>query len=137
LNSPNKAGGGDMTTTGSDPGLHLRPMVHVADMATAIAFYQRLGGEIIHGGPDTDWVLMQLGAVQIGLIARAQDTRRDEGAVELTFSTAMALDELERRLHQAGFRAAEVTSDRNLGEQLQVRTPDGLLIKITQREPEE
>ncbi|NMO50656.1 VOC family protein [Actinoplanes sp. TBRC 11911] len=126
-----------MTTTGSDPGLHLRPMVHVADMATAIAFYQRLGAEIIHGGPDTDWVLMQLGAVQIGLIAHAPDACRDEGAVELTFSAAMALDELERRLHQAGFRAAEVTTDQTFGEQLQVRTPDGLLIKITQRESEE
>jgi catechol 2,3-dioxygenase-like lactoylglutathione lyase family enzyme len=126
-----------MATTSSDPGLHLRPMVHVADLAAALRFYEHLGAEVIHGGPDTDWVLMQLGAVQIGLITRAAGTRRDDGPVELTFSAAMSLDELERRLHRSGFRAAEVTTDRDFGEQLQVRTPDGLLIKITQREPEE
>jgi catechol 2,3-dioxygenase-like lactoylglutathione lyase family enzyme len=126
-----------MATTGSDPGLHLRPMVHVADLAAAISFYEQLGAEIIHGGPDTDWVLMQLGAVQIGLITQATDIRRGDGPVELTFSAAMPLDELERRLHRSGFRAAEVTTDRDFGEQLRVRTPDGLLIKITQREPED
>jgi hypothetical protein len=126
-----------MATTSSDPGLHMRPMIHVAEVSASIAFYQQLGGEIIHGGPDTDWVLMQLGAVQIGLITRATTTFRGGGPVELTFSAAMPLEELERRLHRAGFRACEMTTDRNFGEQLQVRTPDGLLIKITQREPEE
>ena len=126
-----------MTTTSSDPGLQLRPMVHVADLAASIAFYEQLGGEVIHGGPESDWVLMQLGAVQIGLIAHAPDARRREGAVELTFNAAMRLDELERQLRRAGFRTAEMTRDRDFGEQLQVRTPDGLLIKITQREPED
>jgi catechol 2,3-dioxygenase-like lactoylglutathione lyase family enzyme len=127
-----------METTSSDPGLQLRPMVHIADMGASIAFYEQLGGEVIHGGPDTDGVLMQLGAVQIGLIARSPDiaTPRGQGAVELTFSIATPLDELERRLHRAGFRAAEMTTDRDFGEQLQVRTPDGLLIKVTQREPD-
>jgi catechol 2,3-dioxygenase-like lactoylglutathione lyase family enzyme len=137
LNSPDEAGGGDMTTTSSDPGLQLRPMVHVADLAASIAFYRQLGGEIIHGGQDTDWVLMQLGTVQIGLVARPPDAQRGEGQVELTFGAAMPLEELEGRLHRAGFRVAEVTTDRDFGEQLLVRTPDDLLIKITEREPED
>ena len=116
--------------------LQLRPLVHVRDMTASVAFYEHLGGEIIHGGQDTDWVLMQLCTVQIGLVARPPDAQRGEGQVELTFGAAMPLDELERRLHRAGFRVAEVTTDRDFGEQLLVRTPDGLLIKIAQREPE-
>jgi len=126
-----------MATARSDPGLHLRPMVHVADMATSIAFYRQLGGEIIHGGRESDWVLIQLGPIQLGLIAGPPDAARGESPVELTFSAEMPLDELERHLHRAGFRVAEVTTDHHFGEQLQVRTPDGLLIKITQREPED
>ena len=117
--------------------LHLQPLVHVADLAASIAFYEQLGGAVVHGGRDSDWVLMQLGTVQIGLVARPPDTARGESTVELHFGAAVPLEELERRLHRAGFPVAEVVADRDRGEQLRVRTPDGLLIKISQREPED
>jgi catechol 2,3-dioxygenase-like lactoylglutathione lyase family enzyme len=123
-----------MAMTRSDPGLRLQPMVHVDDMAASIAFYEQLGGEIIHGGPDTDWVLLQLGTVQIGLVARRPGG--DGSAVELFFGSAMPLDELEQRLHRAGFPVAEVTTDRDFGEQLRVRTPEGLVLTISQLEPD-
>ncbi|GIE93943.1 VOC family protein [Paractinoplanes rishiriensis] len=119
-----------------DPGLRLQPMVHVADMAAAITFYQQLGGSVIHGDRDSEWVLIQLGPVQVGLVARPPDTARGETTVELHFGAQMPLEQLERRLHRAGFPVAEVTTDRDLGEQLRIRTPDGLLIKISQREPD-
>jgi catechol 2,3-dioxygenase-like lactoylglutathione lyase family enzyme len=125
-----------MATTRSDPGLRLQPMVHVDDMAASIAFYEQLGGEIVHGGPDTDWVLLQLGTVQIGLVARRPGSGRGEAAVELFFGAAMPLDQLEQRLHRAGFPVAEVTTDRDFGEQLRVRTPEGLVLKISQLEPD-
>lgn len=118
----------------TEPGLQLQPTVHVGDMATSIAFYEQLGGEVIHGGRDTEWVLMQLGTVQLVLLARPPDAARGETPVELTFGAAMPLEQLERRLHRAGFPIAEVTTDDAFGEQLQVRAPDGLLIKISQRE---
>jgi catechol 2,3-dioxygenase-like lactoylglutathione lyase family enzyme len=120
----------------TDPRLHLRPTIHVGDMAASIAFYEQLGGEIIHGGRESSWVLMQLGTIQLVLLARPPDTARGESPVELTFGAAMPLVELERRLHRAGFPIAEVTTDDAFGEQLQVRNPDGLLIKISQREPD-
>jgi catechol 2,3-dioxygenase-like lactoylglutathione lyase family enzyme len=123
-----------MATSVRDPGLFLQPMVHVDDLAASITFYEQLGGEVIHGGRDTPWVLMQLGTVQIGLVARPPETDNGESVVELHFGAAMPLDQLERRLHRAGFPVAEVTTDEVLGEQLRVRTPDGLLIKISQRE---
>lgn len=117
-----------------DPGLSLQPMVHVDDMGASIAFYEHLGGAVIHGGRDSHWVLMQVGAIQINLIARPPDADTGESVVELHFGSSMPLDQLERRLHKAGFPVAEVTTDRDLGEQLRVRTPDGLLIKISQRD---
>jgi catechol 2,3-dioxygenase-like lactoylglutathione lyase family enzyme len=119
-----------MSATRSDPELRVRPMIHVADLGASITFYEQLGGEIIHGGRDTDWVLMQLGTVQIALVAH-----RGEAAVELTFGTSMPLEDLEQRLHRAGFPVDQTTTDRDFGEQLRVRTPDGLLIKITQQDP--
>src|SRR5262245_30139731 len=114
----------------TDPGLHLRPMVHVDDMATSIAFYRQLGAEVVHGDKESAWVLLQLGTVQIGLLAGGAS------GVELHFDAAMPLEQLERRLHRAGYPVAEVTTDRDFGEQLRVRTPDGQFITISQREPE-
>jgi catechol 2,3-dioxygenase-like lactoylglutathione lyase family enzyme len=111
------------------PGLQLQPIVHVADMAAAIDFYQHLGAEIIHGGRDSDWTLLQLGIVQISLLGQPVDTTRDEPRVELAFSAAMPLDRLEERLRRAGVPVAEDA------ERLEVRSPDGLLIRITQVPP--
>jgi catechol 2,3-dioxygenase-like lactoylglutathione lyase family enzyme len=125
-----------MASPRTDPGLFLQPMIHVDDMAASIAFYEQLGGTIIHGDRGSDWVLIQLGTVQIDLVARPPDVTSGETVVELHFGAAMPLENLERRLHRAGFPVAEVITDRDLGEQLRVRTPDGLLIKISQREPD-
>nr|WP_221375808.1 VOC family protein [Actinoplanes polyasparticus] len=120
--------------TSTDPGLLLRPMLHVDDLAASIAFYRHLGGEIIHGGEDTDWVLMQLGTTQIGLLTRPPDRDRGEDKVELTFDASMPLAELESQLHRAGVPVDEVGTDRDYGEQLHVRTPEGLLLKISSRQ---
>jgi catechol 2,3-dioxygenase-like lactoylglutathione lyase family enzyme len=108
--------------------LELRPIVRVRDLAVSIAFYEQLGAELVHGGHDSGWVLLQLGVVQIVLIAA------DEPGVELHFGAAMPLDQLEHRLHRAGYPVAEVALDHTFGEQLRVRTPDGLEIKISQRD---
>lgn len=118
----------------SGPGLRLQPLVHVTDLATSITFYEQLGGEIIHGARDSDWVLMQLGNVQLSLVPRAPGAEAGEGVVELHFGSAMPLDQLEHRLRRAGFPVADVITDRHFGEQLHVRTPEGLLIKISHRE---
>ncbi|GAA2613037.1 VOC family protein [Paractinoplanes durhamensis] len=115
--------------------MELRPLVHVGDMAASITFYEKLGAEIIHGGRDSEWVLLQLGTVQIGLLARPVDEERGETPVELHFGSAGPLEQWERRLVRAGVPIAEVAADDDLGEQLCVRTPDGTLIKISQREP--
>jgi catechol 2,3-dioxygenase-like lactoylglutathione lyase family enzyme len=114
----------------TSPGLRLQPMVHVADMAASVAFYERLGGEIVHGGRDGDWTLMQLGTTQIGLLARPPAADEGESVVELNFSAEATADELRRAIP-----GARSVTDRDFGEQVVVRSPDGLLIKISPVEP--
>ncbi|MFF5293685.1 VOC family protein [Paractinoplanes globisporus] len=117
-----------MAIVRTDPGLLLRPIVHVRDLPASIAFYERLGAELIHGDRETGWVLLQLGTVQIVLTARG------EPGIELHFEADMPLEQLERRLHRAGYPVAEVATDRDFGEQLRVRTPDGFDITISRWE---
>lgn len=121
------------TTT---PGLMLQPMVHVQDMAASVAFYEYLGGSIIHGSSEEDWVLMQVGSAQIGLVAHPPNPEQGEGTVELNFHCEMPLDELENHLRETDVAVARVTTDLAFGRQLQVKSPDGLLIKINQVDPE-
>jgi catechol 2,3-dioxygenase-like lactoylglutathione lyase family enzyme len=118
------------------PALHLQPMVHVEDMAASVDFYEHLGGSIIHGGRDGDWTLMQVGSAQIGLLAHPPNPEQGEGTVELNFHSPMPLTELEERLRDSDVTIAQITTDLAFGRQLQVRSPDGLLIKINQLEPD-
>ena len=122
------------------PGLSFRPIVQVADVAAAIVFYEHLGAEVIHGGPDTDYVLMQLGTVQIGLVARPADAEKGAGRdayVQLDFSAALPLHDLERHLRERGVTIARSVHNTGFGPQLHVRAPDGLLIRIGQLETDE
>lgn len=118
------------------PGLHLQPMVHVGDMAASVDFYEKLGGEVIHGDQDDEWVLMQIGTAQIGLVTRPPDAYRGESTVELNFAATMPLDRLEQLLLDRGLTTVEVATDGDLGTLLRVETPDGMPIKIHQVEPE-
>jgi predicted enzyme related to lactoylglutathione lyase len=118
------------------PGLQLQPLVHVDDMAAAVAFYEKLGGEINHGDRSGEWVLMQVGTAQIGLVTRPPNASRGESTVELNFAATMPLDRLEQMLRAQGVAIVEMTADRDLGMQLHVETPEGMPIKIHQVEPE-
>lgn len=125
----------DKPLTTTTPALMLQPMVHVQDMAASVAFYEYLGGSIIHGDRDEDWVLMQVGSAQIGLVAHPPNAAEGEGTVELNFHCEMPLEQLKERLRDPDLAAAHITNDLAFGRQLQVRSPDGLLIKINQVEP--
>ena len=56
------------TSPTPDPGITLRPMVHVEDMAATVAFYEALGASVVHGSRDGDWVLLRLGGAEVGLL---------------------------------------------------------------------
>ena len=54
----------------------------------------------------------------------------------MNFETTEALDAVEQRLRTAQVAVVEPVTDEGFGRQLQVSTPDGLLIKINQLEPD-
>jgi predicted enzyme related to lactoylglutathione lyase len=125
-----------MPRTPAGHALQFQPMVHVDDMPAAMAFYQRLGAEVVHGSGTDDWVLLQLGTTQLGLLAHPPRAEDGECTVELNFAVAVPLDDMERRLRGAGVTIAGFETHPDLGDQLQLRSPDGLLIKISQLEPD-
>lgn len=113
-------------------GLWLQPMVHVERMDTAVAFYEALGGSVLHGSRDGDFVMLRIGGAQLGLLAHQPNPEQNEGLVELNFETTEPLDALEQRLRDTQVTIAQPGTDEAFGAQLQLRTPDGPLVKINQ-----
>jgi predicted lactoylglutathione lyase len=116
--------------------LSLQPMVHVEQMDVAVAFYEALGATVAHGSRDGDFVMMQIGPARLALLAHPPNPEQDEGLVELNFETGEPLDTLEQRLRAAGVAVVQPVTDEGFGRQLQVSTPDGLLVKINELDEE-
>ncbi len=113
-----------------NPDVRLQPMVHVEEMAPAVALYEALGARLVGGSRDVDWVLLELGASQFSLLAHPANPEQGDQRVELNFQ-ATDLTDLYRRLTGAGIAAAPPT-DEGFGRQLQITTPDGLLLKVNE-----
>ena len=117
------------------PALKLQPMVRVEDMAASIRFYEALGGTLLTQSRDSDWAQITLGGAEIGLLAHPPNPKQHEGLVELNFEAEEPLDILQARLEAAGVKIVRGAADEAFGAQLQVETPDGLLIKINNIAP--
>ncbi len=117
-------------------GLTLQPMVHVEDMAASLAFYEALGAQVVDGSRDGDFVMLTVGNAQLSLLAHPPNPEQNEGTVELNFDTERELTGVESALRGANIEIAQPVTDEGFGRQLQVRSPDGLLIKINQLEPD-
>ena len=118
------------------PQLTLQPMVHVRDMAGTVSVLEALGGEVVLGSRDGDWVQMRIGGAEIGLLAHPPNPSQGEGDVELNFQSQTRLEDVEAGAVEAGVEVAQPTSDEGFGRQLQLRTPDGLLVKINEIDPD-
>jgi predicted lactoylglutathione lyase len=114
----------------------LQPMLHVDDMAKALEFYSKLGASVLNGSRDGDWALLRFGTTELGLLAHPANPEQNEGQVELNFEYAASLEELEKKLREAGVTIVRPASDEGFGYQLQLESPDGMLIKINQIDPE-
>ncbi|MDT8914985.1 VOC family protein [Amycolatopsis sp. PS_44_ISF1] len=129
---PNSEDAGSPAVTG----IRLRPMVHVQEMSSSVAFYERLGAHVVHGSRDGDWALLELAGTRFGLLAHPPNPQQDEGRVELNFQADQPLHEVEDHLRAAGLTPTQPVTDTGFGRQLQLTTPDGLLIKIDELQPD-
>ena len=112
--------------------LTLQPMVHVEDMAASVLFYEALGAQLLHGSRDGDFALLQIGSSQLTLLAHPPNPEQHEGTVELNFDSSDDLVHVEARLLAAQVTITQPVTDEGFGRQLQVSSPDGLLIKINE-----
>jgi catechol 2,3-dioxygenase-like lactoylglutathione lyase family enzyme len=123
------------TVNSETSGLKLQPIIHVKDMAASINFYTALGGVLLTKSRDGDWAQLALGGAEIGLLAHPPNPEQGEGVVELSFTSEGSLDTLQQHLATAGVNIIRGAADESFGAQLQVSTPDGLLIKINEIDP--
>lgn len=119
-----------------EAGMRLEPLVHVSDMNASIAFYEALGATVIMRSRDNDFAQVQLGESRFSLLAHPPNPEQSEDRVELNFTADRPLHEIERDLRAAGVSIVRPASDEAFGEQLQIESPDGLLLKINRLEPE-
>ncbi|TQS46258.1 VOC family protein [Cryptosporangium phraense] len=119
-----------------EPELVLQPMVHVTDVGATVAMFEALGGEVVQGSRDGDWVQIRIGGAQIGLLAHPPNPAQGEGDVELNFESMTRLEAVEDLARTRGVEVARATSDEGFGRQLQLRTPDGLLVKVNEIDPD-
>lgn len=117
------------------PALKLQPMIHVKDMAASIKFYEALGGDLVTQSRDGDWAQLALGGAEIGLLAHPANPEQHEGQVELNFESDEPLGALQERLKAAGVKIARGAADEAFGAQLQIESPDGMLVKINHLDP--
>jgi len=117
------------------PALKLQPMIHVKDMAASIKFYEALGADLLTQSRDGDWAQLALGGAEIGLLAHPANPEQNEGQVELNFEANEPLDTLQERLRASGVKIARGAADEAFGAQLQIESPDGMLVKINYLDP--
>ena len=116
--------------------INVQPMLHVENMQKSSEFYNLLGAHVLNGSRDGDWLLLQFGTTELGLLSHPANPEQNEGKVELNFAYRGSLEELEKKLRQEGVTIIRSVSDEGFGYQLQLADPDGLLIKINQIDPD-
>jgi len=119
-----------------ETGVTLQPMLHVDDMGKAVDFYGKLGATLLNGSRDGDWALLRFGDTELGLLAHPANPEQNEGKVELNFAYSGPMEELEKRLREAGVTIVRPVGDEGFGYQLQVEDADGMLIKINLIDPD-
>ena len=93
---------------------------------------EALGGELVAGSRDGDWTQVSIGGADVGLLAHPANPDQGEGDVELNFQSRTPFEVVEQLARAAGVVVAQPTSDGGFGRQLQLRIPDGFLIKINE-----
>jgi predicted lactoylglutathione lyase len=111
-------------------------MIHVENIAAAVAFYEALGATVITQSRDGDYAQLAIGGAEISLLAHPANPEQHEGQVELNFESDEPLDALQKRLEAAGVKIARGAADEAFGSQLQLEAPDGMLVKINRLDPQ-
>lgn len=114
--------------------LAIQPMLHVENMGESLEFFERLGAKVLFGSRDGDYSLVQFGPTKLGLLAHPPSADNPE-PLELHFESGTPLEQIEEHLKStAPSMIHRGTADEAFGKMLQLRTPDGLLVKLLELE---
>jgi ketosteroid isomerase-like protein/catechol 2,3-dioxygenase-like lactoylglutathione lyase family enzyme len=117
----------------------LIPFIHVADVATSIAFYQRLGFHVTathpEGAPQLDWAALESDQARL-MFARADAPIHAREQAVMFYVYARDLFSLRERLVTDGVDAVEIV-DGTPGPSAEMRLedPDGYVLMVAQIEP--
>lgn len=91
--------------------LTLTPLLHVESLDASIAFYEALGGRVVHRSRGGDWAQLAIGGAELGLLAHPPNPEQSEGILELCFTSDDALATLESRLRASGITIERGAAD--------------------------
>jgi catechol 2,3-dioxygenase-like lactoylglutathione lyase family enzyme len=117
--------------------MRLRPIHFVPDVPEAVRFYEALGLVLDDRARTGHWVEMSASAGELGLHdAAVADDRAGRTGLQLNLVSDEPLEEVEARLHRAGFPPEGTIVDQAWGRSLYVRAPDGMVVQIDEQDRE-
>lgn len=117
-------------------GATLRIEIFPTDVDVSVAFYERLGFELVGRKQDPDYASVRRDAVSIGMLG-APPQLPEQRAIPIGTEIVIAVDDVraERdRVVEAGIDLAEDLQERPWGlTDFRVHDPDGYYLRITDR----
>jgi catechol 2,3-dioxygenase-like lactoylglutathione lyase family enzyme len=110
----------------------LMPIRYCEDVAASSSFYRALG---LDGGPVSrpgEWAELPAAT---GMLALHQATESEKGHCELAFEADEPLEDITRRLRDAGFEPDAII-DEAFGRSVRVLDPDGIWVQVNEHDRE-
>jgi predicted lactoylglutathione lyase len=116
--------------------MKLELILSVSSVEHAAAFYVALGFVLGSRGISPYWAELRVGESLIGLHRDNTLKTPDSGRVLIMLNAEMPLERMVDQFARAGIQLERETADETFGRSIQVRDPDGMLIQINERDPE-
>lgn len=114
--------------------LSVQPMLHVENMENSVLFFESIGAQMVFGSRDGDWSLLKFGMTCLSLLAQPPSADNPE-PLELQFTSGTKLEDIEEHVRSIDPSLVHRgTGDEAFGRMLQLRSPDGLVVKILELE---
>lgn len=116
--------------------MKILPIVYVTDMNKAIEFYTTLGLQLDYQQRNDMWTELGSGEQMLALHYANPLPHNAQGRVELAMRATEPLESVLARLHQAGIEPYRGIADEGFGRSIQVQDPDGMVIQISEIDPD-
>ncbi len=108
--------------------LSLVPIIYVKDMAESVAFYEKLGAEVVNFSPV--WTELQINGATLALHTEEKLPRKTR--VSIAFATAVPLEALVTHFADNRVPLFEDITKQPFGRSIVIVDPDGLHIQINE-----